>query len=246
LKSLNDFFITIILGITTIHNKVRPVILLQVRNGPGDDGLMVYHTDEPCNYGDATNSSSARTKVKGEHLAAELSSGRYRLAVVRCLHRRLSDDQIALVKEYVALNEGKTFEDDSHPSSILMASPSSGSTAFERLCCSEFVAMMLHLIGAVAPTDIPFEYAATHPKGKLIRSTMVLQPANDRASSTKHVTLFHDQSPQDTDTPSPRTCSSEGAGTPQNHSGSFVSPFSSVQKAPPTGVPSEAISVVAM
>lgn len=208
---------------------------------------MVYHTDEPCSN-DVSDSSPARvrTKVKGENLASELSSGRYRLAVVRCLHRRLTDDQVALVKEFVALNEGKTFDDDPQPSSILMASSSSGSTAFERLCCSEFVAMMLHLVGAVAPTDIPFEYAATHAKGKLIRSTMVLQLTKDGTTSTANrVTLLHDQSSQGTDTPSPSTSSPGDAGSP-HHPESFVSAFSTAQKTPAAGVSSEAISVMAM
>lgn len=101
-------------------------------------------------------------------LPEEFESGHYRLAIIRRLRKRLTPQQVTLIREFVTLNAGKVIEEDPSPSSVLMASTAPASTtAFERLSCSDFVAMMLHLVGLVEPTKNPHEFVATHRKGRL-------------------------------------------------------------------------------
>ena len=150
---------------------------MQVREGPGERGLMLYHSDECVGPG--------FSKVAAVNLADELQHGNYRLAVVRRLRKRLTAEQTALVLEFTALNVGNIITEDQVPSSVLMAS--TGATpgaAFERFSCSEFVAMMLHLAGLVEPTDSPHEFVARDRKGRLVGPACLikLRPASPTLS----------------------------------------------------------------
>jgi len=135
---------------------------LQVREGEGPTDLALYHADSRLPSGLDPHCQVVRTS-----LAEELASGRYTTAVVRRLYKPLSPTKGALVKEFAALNAGKVAPIEP-ACSVLMANASGhATTAYERLACSEFVAMMLHLVGLVEPTDIPGEFMAIAPKGRV-------------------------------------------------------------------------------
>lgn len=132
-----------------------------VRENPGPGGLALYHADDPRGPDTA--------RVVRAPLAAALRSGRYRLAVVRRLHHRLSPDREALVAQFAALNVGREAPRPPAPALVLQANTAGASaTAYEHLACSEFVATMLHLAGLVEPTKAPRDFAASDPKGHLV------------------------------------------------------------------------------
>lgn len=137
----------------------------------------MYHADSPSEVPGTVAITSASFQ-------SELASGQHRAVVIRCLHKRLDAQQIELVNEFAALNVGKIVPVDQHPASILMANLNRATTtAYERLSCSEFVAMMLHLVGLVAPTGIRSEYAATHRKGRVVGPTLAIRLLHRTSSS---------------------------------------------------------------
>ena len=83
----------------------------QVRDGAGPDALALYHADE--------RAGSGTVRVARRNFAEELRTGRYRLAVVRRLHRRLTPAQADLVREFAAANVGKELQRASAPASVL-------------------------------------------------------------------------------------------------------------------------------
>ena len=131
-----------------------------MREGPDVGGLALVHADESAGPGMA--------RIAYTSLSEELDSGQYRLAIMRRLRKRLSPQKVTLVREFVNLNVGNIIEEDNSPSSVLMASTApTSTTAFERLSCSAFVAMMLHLVGLADPTNNPHEFVAPDRKGRL-------------------------------------------------------------------------------
>lgn len=84
---------------------------MQVRDGAGPEGLALYHADERAGPG--------AIRVARRNFADELRSGRYRLAVVRRLHRRLTPAQADLVREFAAMNVGKESRRAPAPASVL-------------------------------------------------------------------------------------------------------------------------------
>ncbi|KAK2076554.1 hypothetical protein QBZ16_005314 [Prototheca wickerhamii] len=93
--------------------------------------------------------------------------GRFTQAVVRQLRVRLSPDQRDLLHEYVQLNLGK--RSVTTTASVQMTGGLVVPRGDERLRCSEFVALMLHLLGLAEP-DMPasFTYLATAGAGQLL------------------------------------------------------------------------------
>ena len=149
-----------------------------MREGNGIDGLFLYHADARAGNGTA--------RVVRVPFQAELRSGRYRTAVVRRLHRPLASPQAALVAEFAEINEGRVSVDDQEgPCGILMANTSGSiSSAYERLSCSEFVAMMLHVAGLVERTDVPRQYAAMGMRGMVLGAPYGLNLRSEDGSSS--------------------------------------------------------------
>jgi len=170
-------------------------------SSPG--GLILYHADKK------TSDGTCR-QVVGIPLEDALLSGHYSKAIVRRLHRPLSPSKVTLVQEFAHLNVGRVSPAES-PASVLMANTSSTTsvaTAYERMGCSEFVAMMLHLIGVVEPTDIQREFLAITPKGRVFGPPHPLRLALSHNS--------HSNSGSDDVSPSPRSPASvTGGHTPQ-------------------------------
>jgi hypothetical protein len=148
---------------------------LQVRHNSihsnGDGNLLLYHSDTPV------PSAPGMTRITGRSLTEELgTNSSYRLAIVRRLKTPLSAQKTALIEEFVALNNGAIIPEQQRPSSVLMASSSSSPTqAFEHLECSDFVMMMLHLVGLVEPTSNPFEYVASDSRGRLLTAPITIK-----------------------------------------------------------------------
>ena len=135
------------------------------------------------------------TKITGRPLGEELYSSNYRLAIVRRLRKPLSPEKTALVRDFVALNDGAIIPEQQRPSSVLMASASSTTQAFEHLDCSDFVMMMLHLVGLVEPTQNPFEYVAADSRGRLLSSPVAIKVKSANPShSASHFHGSHTQS----------------------------------------------------
>ena len=86
---------------------------------------------------------------------------------MRQLRVRLSPDQRDLLHEYVQLNLGK--RSVTTTASVQMTGGLVVPRGDERLRCSEFVALMLHLLGLAEP-DMPasFTYLATAGAGQLL------------------------------------------------------------------------------
>jgi hypothetical protein len=153
---------------------------LQVRDQTSGE-VLLYHSD------DCMPSVPGTTQVIGRSLTEELNSN-YRLAIVRRLRTPLSPQKVALVHDFVALNNGSIIPEQCRPSSILMASSSSPTQSFERLDCSEFVTMMLHLVGLVEPTQNPFEYVSTDSKGRLLAPPISIKLKSPSSSSNATTT----------------------------------------------------------
>lgn len=148
---------------------------LQVREGPGSDGLVLFHADEPAGPGTA--------RVTRTSFAEELRTGRHRLAVVRRLHKRLSPAHADLVHQFATLNLGKTAPIPPHPASILQANTAGmTTTAYERLSCSDFVATMLQVAGVVERTGETRDYGATNSRGHVVGPPLNL---TQRTTSTR-------------------------------------------------------------
>lgn len=163
-----------------------------VREGPGVDGLALVHADE--------NAGPGMARIVYASLAEEFECGQNRLAIIRRLRKRLTPQQVTLVREFVTLNAGKVIEEDPSPSSVLMASTAPATTtAFERLSCSDFVAMMLHLVGLVEPTNNPKEFVATHRKGRLAGPPCSVKLRHNSGNLTERL------SPNSTDLNTPKS-----------------------------------------
>lgn len=134
---------------------------MQIREDPGLEGLYLVYADESAGPGMA--------KVTCSPFIHVLKSGDYKLAIIRRLRKPLSPEKIALVREFVALNTGTIIQDDPDPITVLMASTSATVSAIgaEQFACTDFVAVMLRLVGLVEPTSNPHQYVATHKKGRL-------------------------------------------------------------------------------
>lgn len=87
--------------------------------------------------------------------------------MVRQLRVKLTPDQRDLLNEYVQLNLGK--RSVTTTASVQMTGGLVSPRGDERLRCSEFVALMLHLLGLAEP-DMPasFTYLATAGSGQLL------------------------------------------------------------------------------
>ena len=150
----------------------------QVRNAPGLEGLTLFHSDD-------TTGGPEHNRIVSIPLAEELSfrgvgggagvgaagGGATRLAFVRRLRTRLTPTQESLVKEFALLNVNNVIEGDASPRILLMASPHAtpASSAFERFSVSEFVVMMLFVVGLVEQASSPQQsfIAAADKKGRL-------------------------------------------------------------------------------
>lgn len=87
--------------------------------------------------------------------------------MVRQLRVKLTPDQRDLLNEYTQLNIGK--RSVTTMAAVQMTGSSVIPRGDERLLCSEFVALMLHLLGLAEP-DMPasFTYIATASNGQLL------------------------------------------------------------------------------
>lgn len=140
---------------------------LQIRDGPGPEGLRLFHSDAGAGPGQAL--------ICAPLLSEELACGRWRVAVFRRLHRRLSADQEALLREFALLNVGSVIDEDPRPCSVLMAP--AAAAAVECLSCSDIVAMALHLVGLVEPNAAAGEgeYVAADRRGRLVGPPLALR-----------------------------------------------------------------------
>jgi hypothetical protein len=158
-----------------------PIIISQIRDQHSGE-LLLYHADDPV------PSAPEMTRITGRSLTDELHiDSSYRLAIFRRLKTPLSPQKTALIQDFVALNNGAVFLEQNHPSSVLMASSSSTTQAFEHLECSDFVMMMLHLVGLVEPTQNPFEYVASDSKGRLLATPVSIKLKSNTSTTNSTI-----------------------------------------------------------
>lgn len=155
-----------------------PIIISQVRDRLSSE-LLFYHADDPV------PSAPEMTRITGRSLTEELhTNSTYRLAIVRRLKTPLSPQKAALIQDFVALNNGAIIPEQQRPSCVLMASSSPTTQAFEHLDCSDFVMMMLHLVGLVEPTQNPFEYVASDSRGRLLAAPITIKLKSNSTTTT--------------------------------------------------------------
>jgi len=136
---------------------------------------VLYHADNPV------PAAPEMTRITGRSLDEELfTNPSYRLAIFRRLKAPLSPQKIALIHNFIDLNNGAVILEQRHPSSVLMAS---STKAFEHLECSDFVMMMLHLVGLVEPTQNPFEYVTSNPRGRLLAAPVAIKLKSNSAAT---------------------------------------------------------------
>ncbi len=166
---------------------------------------MLYHADDPL------PSAPGMTRITGVSLTEELqNNSTYRLAIVRRLRTPLSPQKVALIEDFVALNNGAVIPEQQRPSSVLMASSTSTTQAFEYLDCSDFVMMMLHLVGLVEPTQNPFEYVASDSRGRLLAPPVAIK-LKSSTSTTANSTNSSTPSTSTATTTTTATCRSDNS-----------------------------------
>lgn len=132
-----------------------------MRRGSGAAGVLFCHAD-------LVSGPDGVRRVAAEPLAELLASGHFTQAVARQLRVTLTPDQRDLLSEFVSLNLGKRSVTTTASVCMTAGSPLIP-RGTERLLCSEFVALMLHLLGLAEP-DMPasFTYIATAASGQLL------------------------------------------------------------------------------
>ena len=161
------------------RHRLSPKIFRQVREGPGE--FLFYHSDD-------YTVKPGLARISCSSLADELRNGKHRLAIARRLSKPLTPQKQSLVEEFATLNIGKIFADDAPPVSLIMAArcQTSGPTAaaFDRLSLSQFVAMMLAVVGVAVSTNVPGEYAAADRKGRALGAPILLKMKNLSSSTS--------------------------------------------------------------